>query len=71
VPAKVLGHGAELDHKTIKKCLWLDLASFFPPYPSKCLFVIAHDDPGVRAADERATVSKLKKRISHPLRLHD
>ena len=32
----------------------LDLAALFPPQPQEGGLIVAHDDPGVRAADERA-----------------
>ena len=36
--------------------LGLDLAALFPPEPEQGGLVVAHDDPGVRAADEGAAV---------------
>ena len=37
--------------------LRLDLAALFPPEPNQRLLIITHDDPGVRAADEMATIA--------------
>ena len=56
VPVEVLGHGAELDDQVVREVLGLDLAALFPPQPEQGGFVVAHDDPGVRAADEGAAV---------------
>ena len=53
VPVEVLGHGAELDDQVVRQVLRLDLAALFPPQPEQGGFIVAHDDPGVRAADER------------------
>ena len=51
-PVEVLGDGAELDDQIVGEVLRLDLAAFLPPEPNEIGFVVAHDDPGVRAADE-------------------
>ena len=66
VPAaiEVLGHDAELDDKVAGQVLRLDLAAFLPPQPEQGRFVVAHDDPGVRAADEVSTVAM---RLFHEL----
>ena len=57
VPVEVLGHGAELDDQVVREVLGLDLAALFPPQAEQGGFVVAHDDPGVRAADEAAPIS--------------
>ena len=56
VPAaiEVLRHDPELDDKIAGQVLRLDLAALFPPKPQKSVLIIAHDDPGVRAADKAA-----------------
>ena len=59
VPVEVLGHGAELDDQVVREVLGFDLAALFPPQPEQGGFVVAHDDPGVRAADEGAAVLRL------------
>ena len=44
---------------TIRLCrevLGLDLAALFPPQAEQGGLVVAHDDPGVRAADEGAAI---------------
>ena len=58
VPAaiEVLGGEPELDDEVAREVLRLDLAPFFPPEPQQGGLVLAHDDPGVRAADEGAAV---------------
>ena len=47
---------AKLDDEIAGQVLRLDLAALFPPQPHQSRLVIAHDDPGVRAADEVAAV---------------
>ena len=54
VPVEMLGHGAELDDQVVREVLGLDLAALFPPQPEQGGLVVAHDDPGIRAADERS-----------------
>ena len=56
VPVEVLGHGAELDDQVVGQVFGLDLAALLPPEPEQGGLVVAHDDPGVRAADEGAAV---------------
>ena len=46
----------ELDDEVAGEVLRLDLAALFPPEAEQGAFVVAHDDPGVRAADEVAAV---------------
>ena len=54
VPVQLLGHGTELDQEVTGEVLGLDLAPFFLPQSDQGGLVIAHDDPGVQAADKRA-----------------
>jgi hypothetical protein len=56
VPVELLGDGAELDNEVSREILGLDFAAFLPPEPEQGVPVVAHDDPGVRAADEAAPV---------------
>ena len=58
IPAsvKVLGHHPELDDEIAGQILRLDLAALFAPEPKQRILIIAHDDPGIRAADEGAAV---------------
>ena len=58
MPVEVLGHGAELDDQVGREVLGLDLAALFPPQPEQGGLVVAHDDPGVRAADKGAAVRR-------------
>ena len=51
-PVERLGGDAELDDEIVAQILRLDLAALFLPQPDQRGFVGAHDDPGVRAADE-------------------
>ena len=44
---------AELRDEVAGEILGLDLAPFFAPQPYQGSFIAAHDDPGVRAADEK------------------
>ena len=55
-PVQVLGRETELDDEVAGEVLGLDLAPLFPPKPEQGSFVIAHDHPSVRAADEGAPV---------------
>ena len=52
VPIEVLGDVAELDDEISRQVLGFELAAFLPPQPQQGFFIGAHDDPGVRAADE-------------------
>ena len=59
VPISVegFGHQAELDDKVAGQVLRLGLAPFLAPQADQGRFITAHDDAGVRAADEIAAVS--------------
>ncbi len=56
VPVQMLGHRAELDQEVAGQVLGFDLAPLLPPEAEQRRLVIAHDDPGIRAADKGATV---------------
>src|SRR5690348_16768012 len=56
-PVQLLGHDPKLDYEIARKVLRLDLPPPPPPVPKKGSFVIAHDDPGARAADEIAAIA--------------
>ena len=56
-PVEVLGDRAELDDQVVGEVLRLDLAALLAPQPDQGGLVVAHDDPGIRAADERAAVN--------------
>ena len=55
-PIKVFGDRPELDDEVAGQVLRLDLAALFLPQPDQGGFVVAHDDPGVRTADEVAAL---------------
>ena len=56
VPVEGLGHDPELDDEVAGEVLGFDLAALLPPQADEGGFVIAHDGPGVRAADELAAI---------------
>ena len=51
---ELLGGRPELDDEVAGQVLRLDIAPFLPPQADEGGFVVAHDDPGVRAADKGA-----------------
>jgi hypothetical protein len=53
-PIELLGRITELDDQIAGQVLGLDLAALLAPEAVQGSFVVAHDDPGVRAADEAA-----------------
>ena len=61
VPIEVLGDQAELDDEVAGEVLRLDLAALLPPEAEQGGFIVAHDDPGVRAADEGAAVNPINR----------
>ncbi len=52
VPIESFGHDPELHDEVAGKVLRFGLAALLPPEAEEGSFIIAHDDPGVRAADE-------------------
>ena len=66
VPIEVLGDHPELDDQIAGQVLRFDLAALFAPKPEQGGLVVAHDDPGVRAADEGAAVTRGFASISNP-----
>ena len=59
-PVEVLGRDTKLDDEIAGKVLRLDFTALFPPQPDESGLIVAHDDPGVRAADE---IAALRTRI--------
>jgi hypothetical protein len=55
-PIQVLGSEAELDDEVAGQIFRLDFTAFLPPKPDQRAFIIPHDDPGVRAADEVSAI---------------
>ena len=51
---ELLGCSPELHDQIAGEIVSLDLASLLAPKPDQGGFIVAHDDPGIRAADERA-----------------
>jgi hypothetical protein len=66
-PVEVLGDRAELDDQVVRKILRLDLAAFLAPEPNQGRFIVAHNDPGIRAADDVAAIAL---RFCKHLRIH-
>ena len=56
-PVELLGGEPKLDDEVAGEVLRLDLAALLSPQPQQSGFIIAHDDPGVRAADESCVSS--------------
>ncbi len=57
VPIERFGHDPELHDQVAREVLWFGFAALFAPEAEEGGFVVAHDDPGVRAADEIPTRS--------------
>ena len=55
-PVQVLSGQAQLDRQIPRQILGLNLAPLLPPKPQQRTLIIAHNDPGVGAADEASTV---------------
>ena len=55
-----LGRDPKLDDQVRGEVLGRDLAAFFPPEADKCGFIIAHDNAGVKAANEVAAIGRLE-----------
>ena len=55
-PVERLGGDAELDDEIVAQVLGFDFAALFPPQADQRRLVGAHNDPGVRAADEQPAV---------------
>jgi hypothetical protein len=59
VPAAVqlFGRDAKLNHEIAGQVFGFNLASLFPPQPDQRRLITAHNDPGIRAADEVSPLS--------------
>src|SRR5215204_5444233 len=53
-PVEVLGHRPELDDEVAGEVLGLRLPALLLPEPQQGCFVVAHDNPSVRASNKRA-----------------
>jgi hypothetical protein len=54
---EVLRSGPELNDEVAGQVLWFGFASFLTPQADQSSLVTAHDDSGVRAADEATAVT--------------
>jgi hypothetical protein len=55
-PVEVLRDRPELDGQVVRKILWVGLPAFLAPQTQQAGFVAAHDDAGIRAADEPTAI---------------
>jgi hypothetical protein len=55
-PIEIFGRNPELDNEIVREILRLDLAAFLLPEPQQSEFIVPHNNPSIRAADERAPV---------------
>ena len=62
---ELLGRSPELHDEIAGQVLRLGLAPFFAPEPDQGGFVVAHDDPSVRATDEEAALRARNVRESN------
>ena len=65
-PVQLLGDEPKLDEEVARQILGLDLATFLSPQPQKRGFVLAHDDPGIRTADEVAAIRRFARPLIAP-----
>src|SRR5262245_27581063 len=65
-PIEVFGHDAELHHEVPREVLRFGLAALLPPKAQEGGLVRAHNNAGVRAANEGAT-GKIKRSSHMPL----
>jgi hypothetical protein len=61
-PVEILGGLAELDDEVAGEILGLGPAALFPPEAEQGGLVVAHDDPGVGAADEGTATGRVRRR---------
>ena len=61
-PVQLLGGDAQLDDEIARQVLRLGLAALFVSEPDQRRLVGAHDDPGIRAADDLAAVQLYRTR---------
>src|SRR5208282_1281125 len=66
-PVEVLGDSSELHDEVAGEVLRYGFAALFAPEPQECGFIVAHDDPGVRTADEipPLIIDRLQRRLRH------
>ena len=61
MPIEGFGRHPELDDEVAGQVLRLGLAPLLAPQADQGGFIVAHDDPGVRAADEAPPANRLAK----------
>jgi len=64
-PIEILGGQPELDDEVARQVFRLDLAPLFAPKTEERGLVVAHDDPGVRAANKVASSLCLTANSTH------
>ena len=62
MPVEGFRHYAELDDEVAGEVLRLGFAPFFAPEADQGSFIAAHNDPGVRAADETSAIETCRPR---------
>src|SRR5262249_8458248 len=62
---ELLGRSPELHDEVAGQVLRLGLAPFFAPEPDQGGFIVAHDDPSVRAAEEETALRSRNVRQSN------
>ena len=55
-PIKLFGYGAELNDEIVREVLGFDLAALLAPQTKEGSFILPHNNPRVRSADETAPV---------------
>jgi len=59
-PIEILGDPSKLDDQIVVYILRLDFAALLAPQPNEIGLIIAHDDPGIGAADEGAAITRIE-----------
>jgi hypothetical protein len=58
-PVQILSGGPKLDNEVPREILRFDLTSLLPPQPRQGDLILAHNDPGVGAANKGAAVQRM------------
>ena len=64
-PIQIFGDLPELDEKVVRQIFRFGFTALFPPQPQQRSFIFAHNDAGVRAADERASCGGPLGKVGH------
>jgi hypothetical protein len=59
-PVEFFGNGTQLDNEIIREVLGHDLAALLAPEPNEASFIIAHNYPGIRTANESIPINQLR-----------